>query len=216
MYPFHISPVIRDQKLTNIYCMELFEKYKKWGKNITIFDVDDTLIVTKSKIKVFNPKTGYEIDLTPQEFNTFKTKPHDKFDFNDFRDLEILKAGKIIDWVFDILKRTISKGTAVGIITARDDSKLIYDFLLHNGVDVNPDFIFAINDPNLGFTGSTAQKKKEGFMKFVQMGFRNFKFFDDDRENIKIANSLNKELPDIKMNATLIKQKWIPNFNDFS
>ena len=126
-----------------------------------------------------------------------------------------LKAGKIIDWVFRILKRTIAKGTAVGIITARDDSKLIYDFLMHNGVDVNPDFIFAINDPSLGFTGSTAQKKKDAFMKFVQMGFRNFQFFDDDKENIRIANSLNKDLPEVKMKATLIKQKWIPNFSDF-
>jgi len=196
--------------------MDLFEKYRKWGKDITVFDVDDTLIVTKSKIKVFNPKTGYEIDLTPQEFNTFKTKPRDKFDFSDFRDLEILKAGKIIEWVFNILKRTIAKGTAVGIITARDDSKLIYDFLMHNGVDVNPDFIFAINDPKLKFKGSTAEKKKAAFMKFVDMGFKNFQFFDDDRENIKIANSLNKELPKVKMKATLIKQKWIPKFDDFS
>jgi hypothetical protein len=195
--------------------MELFEVYSK-GKDITVFDVDDTLVVTKSKIKVFNPKTGYEIELTPQEFNTFKTKDHDKFDFSDFRDLEILKGGKIIEWVFNILKRTIAKGKAVGIITARDDAKLIYDFLSHNGVKINPDYIFAINDPSLGFTGSTAQKKKEAFMKFVQMGFRNFQFFDDDRENIKIANTLNKELPEVKMKATLIKQKWIPNFDDFS
>ena len=119
--------------------------------NISNYLKSNTLIVTKSKIKVFNPKTGYEIDLTPQEFNTFKTKPHDKFDFNDFRDLEILKAGKIIDWVFNILKRTISKGTAVGIITARDDSKLIYDFLMHNGVDVNPDFIFVIAPCSIRF-----------------------------------------------------------------
>ena len=194
--------------------MELFEVYSK-GKDITVFDVDDTLVVTKSKIKVFNPKTGYEIELTPQEFNTFKTKAYDKFDFSDFRDLEILKGGKIIEWVFNILKRTIAKGKAVGIITARDDAKLIYDFLSHNGVKINPDYIFAINDPSLGFTGSTAQKKKEAFMKFVQMGFRNFQFFDDDRENIKIANTLNKELPEVKMKATLIKQKWIPNFSDF-
>ena len=124
MYPFHISPVIREKKLNNIYCMELFEVYSK-GKDITVFDVDDTLVVTKSKIKVFNPKTGYEIELTPQEFNTFKTKPHDKFDFSDFRDLEILKGGKIIEWVFNILKRTIAKGKAVGIITARDDESLL-------------------------------------------------------------------------------------------
>ena len=38
---------------------------------ITIFDVDDTLVVTKSKIKVHNPKTGFSAELTPQEFNTF-------------------------------------------------------------------------------------------------------------------------------------------------
>ena len=39
--------------------------------------------------------------------------------------------------------------------------------------------------------------------------------FDDDKENIKIANSLNKELPEVRMKATLIKQKWIPSFSDF-
>ena len=42
-------------------------------KNITIFDVDDTLVVTRSKIKVHNPKTGFEVDLTPQEFNTLSS-----------------------------------------------------------------------------------------------------------------------------------------------
>ena len=46
------------------------------------------------------------------------------------------------------------------------------------------------------------------------MGFNNFTFFDDDRENINLANSLNKE-PGIKMKAKLIKQKWIPKFDDF-
>ena len=95
--------------------MELFEVYSK-GKDITVFDVDDTLVVTKSKIKVFNPKTGYEIELTPQEFNTFKTKAYDKFDFSDFRDLEILKGGKIIEWVFNILKRTIAKGKPIQFV----------------------------------------------------------------------------------------------------
>src|SRR6056300_405787 len=195
--------------------MKLYEGYMN-NKDITIFDVDDTLVVTKSKIKVHNPKTGFSTELTPQEFNTFQQRPNDKMDFSDFQNPNILKGGMIIEWVFNILKRTIAKGKPVGIITARDSADLIYDFLSHHGININPDYIFAINDPNLGFTGSTAQKKKEAFMKFVQMGFRNFQFFDDDRENIKIANSLNKELPEVKMKATLIKQKWIPNFDDFS
>jgi len=182
--------------------------------DITIFDVDDTLVVTRSKIKVHNPKTGYEIELTPQEFNTFKTRPNDKMDFSDFQSIDILKAGKIIEWVFAILKRTIAKGKPVGIITARDDSSLIQQFLSHNGININPNYIFAINDPALGLKGSTAAKKKEAFRKFIDMGFNNFTFFDDDRENINIANSLNRE-PGITMKAKLIKQKWIPKFDDF-
>ena len=93
--------------------------------DITIFDVDDTLVVTRSKIKVHNPKTGYEIELTPQEFNTFKKRPNDKMDFSDFQSIDILKAGKIIEWVFAILKRTIAKGSPVGIITARDDASFL-------------------------------------------------------------------------------------------
>tara|TARA_R110002050_G_scaffold50499_2_gene116742 strand:- start:399 stop:962 length:564 start_codon:yes stop_codon:yes gene_type:complete len=183
-------------------------------KNITIFDVDDTLVVTRSKIKVHNPKTGFEIDLTPQEFNTFKTRPNDKMDFTDFQSLDILKGGKIIEWVFSILRRAIAKGAPVGIITARDDSKLIQQFLAHNAININPQYIFAINDPALKLKGSTAEKKKEAFKKFIDMGFNNFTFFDDDRENINIANSLNKE-PGITMKAKLIKQKWIPKFDDF-
>ena len=183
-------------------------------KDITIFDVDDTLVVTRSKIKVHNPKTGFEVDLTPQEFNTFKTRPNDKLDFTDFQSLDILKGGKIIEWVFSILRRAIAKGAPVGIITARDDSKLIQQFLAHNGININPQYIFAINDPVLKLKGSTAEKKKEAFKKFIDMGFNNFTFFDDDRENINIANSLNKE-PGITMKAKLIKQKWIPKFDDF-
>lgn len=194
--------------------MKLFEGYMK-GNDITIFDVDDTLVVTKSKIKVHNPKTGFSTELTPQEFNTFQQRPNDKMDFSDFQNPNILKGGLIIEWVFNILKRTIAKGKPVGIITARDSADLIYDFLSHHGININPDYIFAINDPKLGFTGSTAQKKKEAFMKFVQMGFRNFKFFDDDKENVNIAKKLSKEHKDIKMDATLIKQKWIPKFNDY-
>jgi len=181
---------------------------------ITIFDVDDTLVVTKSKIKVHNPKTGFSAELTPQEFNTFKTRPNDKMDFSDFQSLDILKAGKIIEWVFSILRRTIQKGKSVGIITARDDSKLIQQFLAHNGININPQYIFAINDTSLGFKGSTAERKKEAFRKFIEMGFNDFTFFDDDEDNIKLAKSLSKE-PGIKMRAKLIKSKWIPKFNDF-
>lgn len=193
--------------------MILYESFKG-KKHITVFDLDDTLIITKSKIKVHNPNTGFSIELTPQEFNEFEKWEGDEMDFSDFRNLDILKAGRIIEWVFNILKRTIAKGDPVGIITARDNSKLIYDFLLHHNIKIKPAYIFAINEPGTNFSGSISERKKQAFIKLMDMGFTEFTFYDDDKENIKIAKSLIRDYPNIKMDATLIKKKWIPRFKD--
>ena len=177
---------------------------------INVFDIDDTIAVTDSKIKVYDTKTGEKFELTPQEFNDYEKMDHHETNYDDFASLEILKAGKIITWVFDILKKTLKKRKAVGIITARGDQQLIKDFLLHHGVNINKDFIFAINDPKHGFKGSVPEKKKQAFEELIKLGFNDFKFFDDSKENIDFANDLPKEYPDIKMYAKHVKQQWIP------
>lgn len=177
-------------------------------ESITIFDVDDTLVVTKSKIKVTDTNTGKTFELTPAEFNEFEKHEHHDMDFSDFKNLDILKAGRIIDKIFKILKETMDKGRRVGIITARDDRNLIYQFLLHHGVVVNPQYIFAINDPALGFEGRVADKKKAAFIEFIKMGFRDFIFYDDDMENIKIADSLDKEIEGIRIKTKRVKPTW--------
>jgi len=177
-------------------------------ESITVFDVDDTLVVTKSKIKVTDSNTGEVFELTPAQFNEFERHAHHDMDFSDFKNLDILKAGKIIDKIFNILKETMDKGRRVGIITARDDRNLIYQFLLHHGVVVNPQYIFAINDPQLEFQGTVAQKKKQAFIELIKMGFRDFIFYDDDMENIKIANALGKEIEGIRIKTKLVKPTW--------
>ena len=177
-------------------------------ESITVFDVDDTLVVTKSKIKVTDTNTGESFELTPAQFNEFERHPHHDMDYSDFKNLDILKAGRIIDKIFNILKETMDKGRRVGIITARDDRNLIYQFLIHHGVVVNPQYIFAINDPELKFQGTVAEKKKQAFIEVIKMGFRDFIFYDDDMENIKIANSLGKEIEGIRIKTKLVKPTW--------
>jgi hypothetical protein len=180
------------------------EKYQ----SITIFDVDDTLVITKSTIKVVDMKTREKFELTPAEFNEFEKKSHHKMDYSDFQNLDILKAGTIIENIFTVLRETMSKGRRVGIITARDNADMIYQFLLHHGVVVNPKYIFAVNDPKIGFTGSVAEKKKQAFVELIKIGFRDFIFYDDDLENIKIANSLNKEIEGIRIKTKHVKPEW--------
>lgn len=175
---------------------------------ITIFDVDDTLVVTKSLIRVVDTQSGEKFELTPAEFNEFEKKSHHQMDYSDFRDLEILKAGKLIEHIFKVLRDTMNKGRRVGIITARDNSNMIAQFLLHHGVVVNPKYIFAINDPNLGFEGTVAEKKKRAFIELIRIGFRDFIFYDDDLENIRLANSLNKEIEGIQIKTKHVKPSW--------
>jgi hypothetical protein len=177
-------------------------------ESITVFDVDDTLVVTKSKIRVTDTITGDVFDLTPAQFNEFEKHSHHDMDFSDFKNLDILKAGRIIDKIFKILIETMESGRRVGIITARDDRNLIYQFLLHHGVVVNPQYIFAINDPSLGFEGTVAEKKKRAFIELLKMGFRDFIFYDDDRENIRIADDLGKEIEGIRIKTKLVKPTW--------
>jgi hypothetical protein len=183
---------------------------KRKGKfeAITVFDVDDTLVVTKSKIKVTDTNTGESFELTPAQFNEFEKQSHHNMDYSDFKNLDILKAGRIVDKIFNILKETMDKGRRVGIITARDDRNLIYQFLLHHGVVVNPQYIFAINDPALSFQGSVAEKKRQAFIELIKMGFRDFIFYDDDLENIKIANGLNQEIEGIRIKTKHVKPTW--------
>jgi hypothetical protein len=181
---------------------------EKWsGDSITIFDIDDTVVVSNAKIKVHDPESGKRYELTPKEFNEYKKDPNHVLDFSDFQNPDILKAGRVIDWVMNVLQKTLQVERAVGIITARDSKDLIIDFLLHNGVDINPDFIFAVNDPRSNFTGSIAKRKQQAFVEFINMGFRNFKFFDDDPENLRLAKELEKEY-DIKMFTRQVRKQF--------
>jgi len=177
---------------------------------IYVFDVDETLVITASKIKILDTETGERFELTPQEFNSYISKPSHTHDYSDFLSLELLKAGKLIDWVVDILRKTLAKKKAVGIITARGNQQLIKDFLLHHGININKDFIFATTDPTQGFSGTVPEQKTQAFKRLIDLGFNDFKFFDDSKDNIDFANKLAKENPNIKMDAKHIKQQWIP------
>jgi len=189
------------------------ESYTDFGKAgwkgdaMNVFDVDDTLIVTDAQIHVYDPITKKKFSLTPQEYNDFKAQKHQQMDFSDFDKIEIMRKGIIVDWVFTILKKTMIMKKAVGIITARNDAKLIRQFFLEQGIDINPKFIFAVGGPH---KDSVAQRKKDAFKKLVTLGFKRFQYFDDDKSNIKLAKTLEDDYDDVTVKTKLIKGKHLP------
>ena len=76
--------------------MQLFEDYIYESKSkdlggLTIFDIDDTLFHTTAKIAVM--KDGKQVrELTNQEFNTYKLKAGESFDFRQFRSAAKFRA----------------------------------------------------------------------------------------------------------------------------
>jgi hydroxymethylpyrimidine pyrophosphatase-like HAD family hydrolase len=161
---------------------------------LVMFDLDDTLIISSAKIKVLDPKTQKVIkELTPAEFNFFKPSKKTVLSFSDFESADVLKKSEFIIHVYDKLKDYYTKGVHVGIVTARSSSTLIRDFFLSNGIDIHPELVIAVNDPQYNFTGSVAQKKKQAIHTLIEQGYEDFIFFDDNEENLQLAKETEKE-----------------------
>jgi len=180
--------------------MSIKEGYSK--EKIFIFDIDDTIVITDAKIVVTDSTTGETFSLSPEDFNSYQANDKHVLNFDEFKSLDILKAGKIIQKYLDILEKNYKKDNAIGVITARDDQDLIFTWLKeHVGFHVDKKLIFAVNDPIHGFNGKIADRKKQAFESFIEMGYTSLTFFDDDRENIKIIKKVSKEHPGLKIKA---------------
>lgn len=185
------------------YLNEVNRKGKPYhGSKILVFDLDDTLVISSAKIKVCNKKTGECYSLTPEEFNTYEKGEHEELNFDEFKSLEIMKAGKLIDYYLKIFKEAYKSKLAVGIVTARDDRKMIYKWLReHVGFRIDNDLIFAVNDPVHKFKGSISDRKKLAFKELIEMGYTDLQFYDDDDANLKLVKSLEDEYEGIRIST---------------
>lgn len=165
-----------------------FSVNKTTSNKIILFDLDDTLIHTTAEINVL--KAGKVIKkLTNAEFNDYKLKPGETFDFVEFDDPKILAGSKFTKY-WDTLKREYKKGTHVGILTARSDCSMIKKFLLDNGIRIKDELIMAVGDLKLGLSGSIQDKKAEAISILASVGYDTFIFFDDNEGNLKAAKEL--------------------------
>ena len=167
-------------------------KLKDIRKNrLIIFDLDDCLVRTEAKIKIINPKTREVMkELTPEEFNYYANHGNYVLNFDDFESPEILRQGKFIHEIFEKLKSYYSDGVPVAILTARSSSELVRGFFLENGIDIHPDLVIAINDPMYDYEGTIAEMKKQAIIDFIDDGYTDLVFFDDNEDNLRLAKQV--------------------------
>ena len=192
--------------------MYSFNEYiiEQAGKGLTIFDIDETMFKTKARVKVV--KDGETIkSLDNKEFNNYKLKRGEKFDFGEFRSAEIFNKtstpiARMINKVKAVLKNATKVGSRVIIVTARpnfDNKKLFLDTFRKQGIDI--DKIYVERAGNLG-GGPAAENKKIIFRKYLdQKIYKRIRLFDDARSNLKAFLSLQKDYPDVSFEAFLAK-----------
>jgi hydroxymethylpyrimidine pyrophosphatase-like HAD family hydrolase len=168
-------------------------------KTICIFDLDDTLVKTDAKIKVYHKETDDLLHaLTPEQYNYFNNLHGHTLDFDDFNDLQILLAGDLmIDNVKILLAH--SKHHPIGIITARSHLNSVLEFIYEKRLPIEENLVFVVNDENSGFFGNVAERKKQAFERLIGLGYTDFIYYDDNLDNLKSAKSLEEDYANIKI-----------------
>lgn len=182
------------------YILEKFSVAGKESDKILLFDVDNTLL--ESDVKVHVVKGGKLLrKLSSAEYNSYKLQPGEDFDYVEFEDPKILNNKSVFLKYWDTLQREYKNGTHIGILTARSNSDMFYDFFKNNGVTIKKELVFAINDPKLGLKGNTIEERKANAIKrLIDWGYKTIVFFDDNVNNLKSAKKLEDKY-DIKVHT---------------
>jgi hypothetical protein len=166
-------------------------------KTIYLWDLDDTLILSASKVLVNNAITKKTSTLTPAEYAVYEPKSGDRFDYSEFsnlKDPQIIKAN--FELFAKILKKT-SPTSKTAILTARgpeikaDIEQLLKKYNLPNIA------IHAVGDSN-------PQAKVNIIQKYIDKGYARVRFWDDSRSNVLAVNAMKANNPGVDIEAKLV------------
>ena len=174
--------------------------------DLSIFDIDETLFHTKAKVQVLKDGKINKI-LDNQQFNSYKLKKGESFDYGQFKSAKIFKETstpitKIIKKAKRIIHFAIQSGSKVIIVTARqdmDDKKLFKEAFEAQGIDIGK--VYVERAGNIGKKTASANKVVI-FKKYLDTGrYAKVRLFDDDKNNLKAFMSLQKNYANVKFTA---------------
>lgn len=191
--------------------MKKVNRFKKFigSGTLTIFDIDETLFHTKAKVAVV--KDGKVVRmLDNQEFNTYKRKPGEEYDFKEFKSASVFRKTsvpvvKMIDKAKAIVKAKKNPHSRAIICTARadfDNKKMFLQTFRDHGLPI--DEMHVERAGNLGID-SSAEAKKVIFRKYLNtQNYIKARLYDDAMSNLKAFNELSEEYPEVQFEAWFV------------
>jgi FMN phosphatase YigB (HAD superfamily) len=185
-----------------------FKKFIGTG-TLTIFDIDETLFHTKAKVAVV--KDGKVVRmLDNQEFNTYKRKAGEEYDFKEFKSAAVFRKTsvpvvKMIEKAKAIVKAKKNPHSRAIICTARadfDNKKMFLQTFRDHGLPI--DEMHVERAGNLGID-SSAEAKKVIFRKYLNtQNYTKTRLYDDAMSNLKAFLELSDEYPGIQFEAWFV------------
>ena len=176
------------------------------GMGLTVFDIDETLFKTNALVRII--KDGKVVrSLDNQEYNSYKLKPDESYDYGEFKNAQIFNDTSIPIWAMikkarAIINNAVNAGSKVIIVTARadfDDKKKFLDTFRRYGIDIDKVYVERAGNLNLG---SSAKNKRFIFHKYLRGGkYERVRFFDDAMSNITMFKALQKQYPSMSFEA---------------
>lgn len=186
-------------------------RYCVGSGTLTIFDIDDTLFHTSAKVKVM--KQGVLVcELSNQEYNTYKIKDGETFDFTEFNDAALFRStsvpiAKMVDRAKEIVKAHGNPHSRAIMVTARADFDNPAEFLnTFRDHGINIDEMHVERAGNLDRALSVVKKKKVVFQKYLNTStYTKVRLYDDSKDNLKGFLELKSEYPNIEFEAFYVK-----------
>lgn len=181
----------------------LKDKHNSLLKKLVIFDIDDTLVYTQTKIHVVKNDRIIK-SLTGHEHANYKLGPDEKFDFGDFEDpKEFFEKSVPNIPMINQLKNDIDTGNKVVMVTGRGDfhdDELFLDTFRKFGINMNKVHVFRAGKLTGNFP--THVKKKIIIKELLENDdYQKVIMYDDLKDNLNSFIDLKKEFPNTKFYA---------------
>ena len=146
-----------------------------YGASISFIDIDETTFHTYAKVGVYDRNGKLVRKLDNQQFNTYRLKDGEHFDFGEFQDSKVFyKTSEPIETIVTRIQNTVDSIKRNGLadkvifLTARsdfNDKELFLKTFRANGIDVDDASVYIERSGNLTNISSVADRKKYVILK---------------------------------------------------
>ena len=158
-------------------------------KKLYVFDFDDTLVKSNSKVYLVN-KEGERTVFTPELFAAYEEVEGDTFNFDEFD--QVIDPKPITNMI-NKLRKAIERNDSV-VLTAR--APAAYDAISKTLSEYNvaPTDIVLLGSPN-------PSKKTDYIAKMIDKNnYTYVEYYDDSKRNIDAAMGLKNKFPNVELN----------------